>query len=70
MTSHTLDAPSDTRETQDELRKLVNRIRIEQIKAEETQVIQESKSDPTALQRYRELQTRRKLLEAGTGVSG
>ena len=50
-------------ESQDELRELLNRMLIDRIKLLETQAIEDSKADPEALQRYRELQNRRRLLE-------
>jgi DNA primase len=46
-----------------ELRNLLNRMLVEQLKAQETQAIQNAKTDPGALQRYRELQARRRALE-------
>ena len=36
---------------------------IERIKEQETQAIEDAKADPSALQRYRELQARRRELE-------
>ena len=47
-----------------ELRNLLNRMLVERLKAQETEAIHASKADPTALQRYRELQTRRRALES------
>jgi len=46
-----------------ELRDVLNRMQIEHIKVLETSAIAESKSDPAAFQRYRELQARRAQLE-------
>jgi DNA primase len=46
-----------------ELRDLLNRMLIERIKVQETQAIEDSKADPSAIARYRELQTRRRQLE-------
>jgi DNA primase len=46
-----------------ELRDLLNRMLIERIKEQETQAIDASRFDPTALDRYRELQARRQQLE-------
>ena len=46
-----------------ELRDLLNRMLIDRIKEQETQAIDASKADPSAIDRYRELQTRRRLLE-------
>ena len=51
-----------------ELRNLLRRMLIEHIKTQETAAIEASRSDPTALQRYRELQARRRELEAGTAT--
>jgi DNA primase len=53
--------PSD--ESGPELRDLLNRMLIDRIKEQETQAIEASKADPSAIARYRELQTRRKQLE-------
>ncbi len=50
-------------EASHELRHLLNRLLIEQLKQDETEAIEAAKSDPDALQRYRELQARRLLLE-------
>jgi len=50
-------------ESAPELRDLLNRMLVEQIKEQETEAIEASKADPAALQRYRELQTRRRQLE-------
>lgn len=46
-----------------ELRDLLNRMLIDRIKELETEAIAAANHDPSALQRYRELQTRRKQLE-------
>jgi DNA primase len=48
-----------------ELRNLVNRMLVEQLKLLETEAIEASKADPSALDRYRELQARRRALEVG-----
>jgi len=64
MAGYELSDSSDTSETHDELRKLIDRMLIEQLKIEETQAIEAAKADPSALQHYRELQARRILLEA------
>jgi DNA primase len=39
------------------------------LKQQETDAIQDAKSDPTALQRYRELQARRLKLESAVSQS-
>ncbi len=46
-----------------ELRELMRRLHIEDLKARETLLIADSATDPSALQRYRELQSLRKRLE-------
>jgi len=50
-------------EARDELRGMLNRMLIESIKLQETEAIALVKEDPTALERYRALQTRRRQLE-------
>ena len=39
---------------------------VEDLKAQETQAIEASRTDPQALERYRELQARRRALESAT----
>jgi len=56
-------------ETPQELRNLLNRMLVEQLKTQETEAIAASTTDPTALQRYRELQARRRELEAAVQPS-
>jgi DNA primase len=51
------------REAQRELRGMLNRMLIESLKLQETQAIEAAKDDPSALARYRALQTRRRELE-------
>jgi DNA primase len=46
-------------ETALELRDLLNRLLVERIKGQETEAIEASKADPSALQRYQELKDRR-----------
>jgi DNA primase len=60
------DAGTDTPQ---ELRNLLNRMLVEQLKTLETEAIAASTTDPGALQRYRELQARRLELEAATQPS-
>ena len=48
-----------TEESALELRDLLNRMLVDRIKEQETQAIEDSKADPTALQRYQELRARR-----------
>jgi DNA primase len=64
MSGPDLDRAEHSAETPQELRNLLNRMLVEQLKAQETEAIAASTSDPSALQRYRELQTRRRELEA------
>ncbi len=54
----------DQQDAVEELRNLLRRMLVEHIKEQETQAIQASHSDPAALQRYRELQARRRALES------
>lgn len=63
MTGQELTGDDDAAEALKELRRLLNRMLIEQLKIDETLAIEASKSDPTALNRYRELQARRLILE-------
>jgi DNA primase len=51
-------------EAPQELRHLLNRMLVEQLKQQETEAIAAATEDPSALQRYRSLQTRRLALEA------
>ena len=53
-----------------ELRGILNRILIESLKAQETEAIAAAKDDPTALQRYRHLQARRRELESSPHNAG
>ncbi len=55
------DAPHDAAQ---ELRNLLRRMLVEHLKAQETQAILAAQSDPSALLRYRELQERRRALDA------
>ncbi len=64
MAGYEFGTPADTSESHSELRLLLNRMLIEQIKQDETLAIEASKADPSALLRYRELQARRRLLES------
>jgi len=66
MADHTLGSEDNTQEAGSELRHLINRMLIEQLKIDETQAIEAAKTDPHALQRYRELQARRRALEAAS----
>ena len=51
-------------ESAPELRDLLNRMLVDALKAQETEAIEAAKSDPTALQRYKTLRTRRVELMA------
>ena len=66
MAGYELGAEEDNGEERVELRHLINRMLIEHLKTEETGAIEAAKTDPSALQRYRELQARRLLLESAT----
>ena len=67
MAGYELGADNDSAEALSELRHLLNRMLIDQLKIEEDLAIVAAKSDPSALQRYRELQERRKALASATG---
>ncbi len=64
MDQDALGSPDGAGETNDELRRLLDRMLIERLKSKETEMIQAAQSDPTALLRYRDLQLRRRQLEA------
>ena len=64
MREFELTEPDDPVESASELRNLLNRMLIERLKQQETQAIQDARTDPSALQRYRELQTRRLQIES------
>ena len=64
MTDHEDVTQEEAGDAQRELRNLLNRILIEQLKDQETEAIQASKADPSALVRYREIRDRRLLLQA------
>lgn len=64
MADHEMDNPVPLSETSTELRNLLNRMLVERIKTQQTEAITASKSDPSSLDLYRELQTRRLQLEA------
>lgn len=66
MTGYELGAENDNAEALVELRHLLNRMLIDQIKIELDLAIVAAKSDPSALQRYRELLERRKVLVSAT----
>ncbi len=64
MADHEDVTQEDADDAHQELRNLLNRILVEQLKDQETEAIQASKADPSALIRYRELRDRRLLLQA------
>ncbi|MFZ4479116.1 MAG: DNA primase [Rhodoferax sp.] len=64
MSGYEMGADDETHSSSIELRDLLNRLLIERLKAQETSAIHEAKADPSALQRYREFQARRRQLEA------
>jgi DNA primase len=57
---------TDPEETLSELRLLLNRMLVEQLKAEETLAIDAAKTDPSALAHYRNLQARRRAIESAS----
>ena len=64
MTGSELTSEVDPKEAARELRQLLDRMLIERLGAQMNQAIEASKSDPSALERYRELQKRKQQLEA------
>jgi DNA primase len=64
MAGFEFGAESDPEETLSELRLLLNRMLVEQLKIEETLAIDAAKSDPSALAHYRDLQARRRAIES------
>jgi DNA primase len=64
MAGFELGTQTDTEEAFGELRHLLNRMLVEQLKIEETLAIDAAKSDPSALAHYRTLQARRRALES------
>ena len=63
MTGSHAQTEGEKPELRMELRGLLNRLLIEQIKLQQDQAIAQAAHDPTALQRYRDLEARRKALE-------
>ena len=55
--------PVEMEESVRELRALLNRMLVDRLKAQETLAIEDSATDPQALERYRALQARRRDLE-------
>jgi DNA primase len=66
MGAQEMSGSDDHQDASLELRNLLRRMLVDHIKAQETAAIEASRSDPTALQRYRELQARRRELEAAS----
>jgi DNA primase len=66
MGAHEMAGSDAHEDALQELRNLLRRMLVEHIKTQETAAIEASRSDPTALQRYRELQARRRELEAAS----
>ena len=58
---------AQSEEIRAELRDLLNRMLVDRLKQQETQAIEESKINPAALDRYRELLARRLNLERPSG---
>ncbi|GAB4212727.1 MAG: hypothetical protein Fur007_05530 [Rhodoferax sp.] len=65
-----LQDPIPAPEAAQELRQLLNRMLVEQLKREETLAIEAARTDPQALQRYRQIQARRLALEASVPRAG
>ena len=63
------DETGRSAESSHELRSLLNRMLVERLKAQETEAIEAASADPSALARYRDLQARRRQLEADTAAS-
>jgi len=64
MSASELTGTAEQQDSVEELHNLLKRMLIEQLKAQETVAIEASRTDPAALQRYRDLQARRSELEA------
>ncbi|MDF1484295.1 DNA primase [Ramlibacter sp. H39-3-26] len=64
MTGAHAQTEGDLRDLRAELRDLLDRMLVEQLKAQETEAIAAARTDPAALERYRALQQRRLALEA------
>ena len=64
MSGPELHAEQSPSEADKELRQLLDRMLVERISAQQNEAIEASKADPSALLRYRELQTRKIELEA------
>jgi len=64
MSAEDMAGADDHQDTVEELRNLMRRMLVEHLKAQETAAIEAARSDPSALQRYRELQARRRALES------
>jgi DNA primase len=68
MADEQIATVEDPQDSIQELRNLMQRMLVEHLKVQETLELAASQTDPQALQRYRELYERRKLLQAGIGT--
>lgn len=68
MSDHEMDGATSADSSFAELRDLLDRMLIERLKSQETEAIQRADTDPSALKHYRELQTRRRQIEAMLGT--
>jgi DNA primase len=66
MSGFEFGSQTDAEETLVELRLLLNRMLVEQLKLEETLAIDAAKTDPSALTHYRNLQARRRAIESSS----
>ena len=64
MADHELGDADPASESAAELRDLLNRMLIDRLTAQETEALEASKADPTALLRYREFYTRRRAIQS------
>ena len=64
MADHELGDTEPAGESAAELRDLLNRMLIDRLTAQETEALEASKADPTALLRYREFYTRRRAIQS------
>ena len=64
MADHELGDTEPAGESATELRDLLNRMLIDRLTAQETEALEASKADPTALLRYREFYTRRRAIQS------
>lgn len=69
MSDYRMDGASQADASFAELRDLLDRMLIERLKFQETEAIQQADSDPAAFKHYRELQARRRQIEAMLATS-